>query len=254
MGEVRVGDASAARTSASGQSCAPSASRCRSVTRRNRLKNVSAGGRRRMPRKSMSWAKTRVSPRLASFTRCTSVSRPGTNRAWPIRSSGPDGTSRIPVASRTIAPGRPCAKRTYQSMLSCVTKPSPVARHGTIAGIHVRVRRSSAPCRSGENRRDDFASPAVGQVPGRVSCRIFSGGFHMVSMPGLSTAALWLFRTMSSRLSQKPWSRHAQDRRSTFEPERPSCQPEMPAPEQYGLTWPAMLAPSRVRTPGVGPC
>jgi hypothetical protein len=31
----------------------------------------------------------------------------------------------------------------------------------------------------------------------------------MVSMPGLSTAALRLFWTMSSRLSQKPWSRQA---------------------------------------------
>jgi hypothetical protein len=76
----------------------------------------------------------------------------------------------------------------------------------------------------------------------------------MVSMPGLSTAALRLFWTMSSRLSQKPWSRQAQDRRSTFEPERPSCQPEMPAPGQYGFTSPAMLAPSRVKTHGFEPC
>lgn len=76
----------------------------------------------------------------------------------------------------------------------------------------------------------------------------------MVSMSGLSTAALRLFRTMSSRLSQKPWSRQAQDRRMIFEPERPNCQPEMPAPEQYGLTWPVARAQSRVRTRDVEPC
>ena len=41
--------------------------------------------------------------------------KPGMNRSSPIRSSGPLGMSRTPVASTTIAPGCPCAKRSYQS-------------------------------------------------------------------------------------------------------------------------------------------
>jgi hypothetical protein len=38
-----------------------------------------------------------------------------------MRSNGPLGTSRMPVASTTIAPGMPRAKRSYQSMISSVT-------------------------------------------------------------------------------------------------------------------------------------
>ena len=55
----------------------------------------------------MTWRKSRVSPPLASRTASTSRARPGTNRSWPTRSSGPLGTSRMPVASTTITPGRP---------------------------------------------------------------------------------------------------------------------------------------------------
>jgi hypothetical protein len=38
-----------------------------------------------------------------------------------MRRSGPEGTSRMPVASTTITPGRPAAKRAYQSTTSWVT-------------------------------------------------------------------------------------------------------------------------------------
>jgi hypothetical protein len=72
--------------------------------------------------------------------------------------------SRIPVASTTITPGRPCANRRYQSSTLGVTKPSSVARHGTIAGTQVRVRATTLrPSRMGENHRLRRASSALGQ-------------------------------------------------------------------------------------------
>ena len=62
-----------------------------------------------------------VWPSLASPTTRHSSRSPGMKRSWPIRSSGPLGTSRMPVASTTMAPGRPAAKRAYQSSTSRVT-------------------------------------------------------------------------------------------------------------------------------------
>ena len=81
---------------------------------------------------------SRVWPPLSLRTVLTISSSPGRKRSWPIRSSGPLGMSRIPVASTTIAPGRPRAKRPYHSISSGVTTPSSDARHGTIAGTHTR--------------------------------------------------------------------------------------------------------------------
>ena len=52
------------------------------------------------------WPRARSRPARAG--------RAGSGRA-PMRRSGPLGTSRIPVASTTIAPGRPSAKRRYQA-------------------------------------------------------------------------------------------------------------------------------------------
>jgi hypothetical protein len=80
-----------------------------------------------------------------------------------MRSSGPLGTSRMPVASTTSTPGAPSAKRPYQSSTCCVTKPSSVARHGTIAGTQVRVASSSGPARSGENRRERMPCQTRGE-------------------------------------------------------------------------------------------
>jgi hypothetical protein len=88
----------------------------------------------------MSWMKSRVRPPLASRTTSTSRRSPGMKRSSPIRSKGPLGTSRIPVASTTSTPGSPRAKRAYQSRTSGVTTPSLVARQGTIAGTQVRSR------------------------------------------------------------------------------------------------------------------
>lgn len=82
-----------------------------------------------------------------------------------MRISGPLATSRIPVASTTIAPGRPRAKREYQSITSSVTKPSSVARHGTIAGTQLRCSRVTGPIPTGENRREARASSRVGTRP-----------------------------------------------------------------------------------------
>jgi hypothetical protein len=111
--------------------------------------------------------KSRVRPRLCSRTVSTSVRSPGTNRSSPMRKSGPLVMSRIPVASTTRTPGCPSAKRAYQSSTSGVTSPSSVARHGTMAGTHVRswaVR--LRPIRIGENQRDPAASSRVGQRAG----------------------------------------------------------------------------------------
>ena len=67
-----------------------------------------------------------------------------------MRSKGPLGISLIPVASTTIAPGRPCAKRLYQSMTSCDTSPLSLARQGTIAGTQVRCCKHRLGARRGE--------------------------------------------------------------------------------------------------------
>ncbi|MFO1300917.1 MAG: hypothetical protein U1F17_11135 [Burkholderiaceae bacterium] len=64
--------------------------------------------------KSISWMNSFVSPPLACLTASTMRRNPGTNRSCPIRSSGPLGTSRMPVASSTMAPGRPCGEARSQ--------------------------------------------------------------------------------------------------------------------------------------------
>jgi hypothetical protein len=137
--------------------------RCPSSIAKKRAKNLSAGGRRFTARKSISWISRRVRPPLAARTASTSARSPGTKRSSPTRSSGPDGTSRIPVASTTSAPGRPAAKRAYQSITSPVTSPSALARHGTIAGTQVRCSNRNGPHEIGENHRLRAASSAEGQ-------------------------------------------------------------------------------------------
>ena len=104
----------------------------------------------------------RVRPWLRARTVSTSVRRPGMKRSSPIRSRGPLATSRMPVASTTSTPGCPSAKRAYHSSTSGVTRPSSVARQGTIAGTHVRSATPSPPMRAGENQRERAASSAVG--------------------------------------------------------------------------------------------
>src|SRR5262249_34423688 len=111
--------------------------------------------------------KRRVRPRLRSRTVWTRVRSPGMNRSSPIRSRGPLAMSRMPVASTTRTPGWPSANRAYHSRTSGVTKPSAVARQGTIAGTQVRsaaVR--DRPIRIGENQRARAASSRVGQRAG----------------------------------------------------------------------------------------
>ncbi len=83
--------------------------------------------------------------RCARARRATSSRRPGTKRSSPMRSSGPLGTSRMPVASTTSTPGRPSAKRPYQSRIAGVTNPSSTDRQGTIAGTQLRARATQAP-------------------------------------------------------------------------------------------------------------
>ncbi len=127
----------------------------------------------------MSWIKSRVWPSLARRTRSASARSPGRKRSWPARSSGPLGTSRMPVASTTIAPGRPRAKRSYQSSTASVTSPSSVARHGTMAGTQVRCSSRIGPSWTGLNQRERAASSAVGQRPGSGACLTTGSGRHI---------------------------------------------------------------------------
>src|SRR5438093_763384 len=113
------------RSSASARA---SRSRRRALIPRYLAKNVAGSGRRRTVRKSRIWMKSRVWPSLRSRTVSTSWRSPGMKRSSPMRSSGPLAMSRMPVASTTRTPGRPSAKRAYQSRTSGVTKPSSVAR------------------------------------------------------------------------------------------------------------------------------
>jgi hypothetical protein len=69
----------------------------------------------------MSWMNSSVWPPDAARTASTSARSPGTKRSSPMRRSGPDGTSRMPVASITSTPGRPAANRAYQSITAGVT-------------------------------------------------------------------------------------------------------------------------------------
>jgi len=81
-----------------------------------------------------------------------------------MRSKGPLAMSRMPVASTTSTPGWPSANRAYHSRTSGVTKPSSVARHGTIAGTQVRSAATTVrPSWIGENQRARSASARVGQ-------------------------------------------------------------------------------------------
>ena len=67
------------------------------------------------------------------------------------------------MASTTRTPGRPSAKRPYQSTTSGVASPSSVDRQGTMAGTQVLVRAVKAPTRIGAKRRLITASSALGQ-------------------------------------------------------------------------------------------
>ena len=175
---ARSSASSQSRKRASPVSCA-SASRCSGLTWRNRAKNFSAGGRRLICRKSMSWIRRVVSPSEAFLTASTRRRRPGTKRSCPARMSGPDGTSRIPVASTTMAPGLPLAKRAYQSTTSSVTMPSSVARHGTMAGTQVRELSVRGPTATVEKSLEAAASSALGQFTTGSACLIRSGGCHI---------------------------------------------------------------------------
>src|SRR5690348_6459744 len=88
--------------------------------------------------------------------------------------------SRTPVASTTSTAGRPSANRLYQSRFCCVTNPSSVARHGTIAGTHVRLSASSRPILIGLNKRECAASSVVGQRVGSILCLIGRANFHIL--------------------------------------------------------------------------
>ena len=60
-----------------------------------------------------------------------------------------------------------------------MTKPSSVARQGTIAGTQVRSASSTGPNRIGRKSGEPAASSAVGQRASGSSCLMRSGGFHI---------------------------------------------------------------------------
>ena len=81
------------------------------------------------------------------------------------RSSGPLGTSRMPVASTTIAPGPPWAKRSYHAMTSSVTIAllgRPPWHHGRNPGA---LGSDTGPISTAEKNRDAAASDAEGMRP-----------------------------------------------------------------------------------------
>ena len=92
---------------------------------------------------------------------------PGRKRSCPMRSSGPLGTSRMPVASTTIGAGHAAAKRSYQldDLLGDVAFfGRPPRHHG---GTQVRWASATGPISIGENSRDAAASAADGTRAGR---------------------------------------------------------------------------------------
>ena len=97
-----------------------------------------------------------VWPWLAFRTASVSRRRPGRKRSWPMRSSGPLGMSRMPVASTTMAPGLPRAKRSYQATTSSVTKPSfggAPGHHGGNPGALLKEERADGDRREQPRRR-----------------------------------------------------------------------------------------------------
>src|SRR2546425_5332871 len=122
-----------------------------------------------------------------------------------MRSNGPLGMSRTPVASTTRAPGCPSANRRYQSRFAWVTKPSSVARQGTIAGTQVRLSRLTGPMAIGWKRSDREASSAPGQRASGMGCLIGLENFHIefcqfttTCLPGVrrqseAATALWIY-------------------------------------------------------------
>ena len=91
----------------------------------------------------------------------------------------PLGKSLTPVASTTIAPGRPFAKRSYQARIASETNPSSVARHGTMTGTQVRCSTLSRPIERGEKSSERSASSRVGICPRELSKRMRSDGRHI---------------------------------------------------------------------------
>ena len=114
----------------------------------------------------MSWMKSRVRPPLARRTVRTSSARPGTKRSCADAEQRPARDVADAGGLDDEHAGLAAAKRAYQARTSGVTRPSSVARQGTIAGTQVRSARSSRPTRSGLNQSERAASSAVG---GRVA-------------------------------------------------------------------------------------
>ena len=109
-----------------------------------------------------------VSPPLALLHRIDQLSQGlPRNDHRQCAASGPLGTSRMPVASTTMAPGRPRAKRAYQSITSWLTSPSAFARQGTMAGTQVRdVKRHRARPHRREQPRSCCLPAALATGPG----------------------------------------------------------------------------------------
>ena len=121
----------------------------------------------------MTWMNRRVSP-LAPLAHGLDQARGARGRSGRRRCAGAARSARrgCPSPRRRGRPGCPSAKRAYQSRTSGVTWPSSVARHGTMAGTHVRSAATvRAPRRIGENQRARPASSRVGQRAGGSACR-----------------------------------------------------------------------------------
>ena len=107
------------------------------------------------------------------------LAKPGMKRSSPIRSNGPLGMSRTPVASTTIAAGPPHGEALVP-FEHIVGDHTVVGRAPGHHGRHPRALSSgNRPATRGENQHDRDASSALGQRAGSSGCRIVSGGCHM---------------------------------------------------------------------------
>ena len=61
-----------------------------------------------------------------------------------------------------------------------MTKPSSVARHGTIAGTHVRLRALRRPMSTELNSSERAASSAEGHLVSSILCLIGRANFHIL--------------------------------------------------------------------------
>jgi hypothetical protein len=132
-----------------------------------------------MARKSMIWMNSKVSPAARLAHRVHQVAQAGHETVVADAQERPARHVADAGGLDDDAPRPAVGEASYQSMTSGVTRPSSVARQGTIAGTQVRVRAVRPPMARGENSAAARAWSALGQWATGRSCLRRSGGCHM---------------------------------------------------------------------------